>query len=162
MPEHDLANGAGKIYMHRYIAAMKIGRALLPNEHAHHKDGNKENNSLDNIEVLSAKDHAKLHMAEIHPSIFVKCARCGTEFTCNNTRMGRSLSGDLYCKVACRGLANRKLDIDKERLFDLVWSYPMTKLAEMLEVSDVAISKRCNLLGIPKPPAGYWLKTSSK
>ncbi len=158
MPEHELANGSGKVYMHRYIAAMKIGRALLPNEHAHHKDGNKENNSPANIEVLLADVHAKLHMAELHPSIVVKCSSCGTEFKCNNARVKKSISGKLYCSATCRGSDTRKLDIDRELLLDLVWSQPTTKLAGMLGVSDVAIGKRCKLLGIPKPPRGYWAK----
>jgi len=49
---------------HRVIAETMIGRALLPNEHVHHKDHNKHNNSPDNLEVMDSKDHAKLHAKE--------------------------------------------------------------------------------------------------
>ena len=32
------------------------------------------------------------------------------------------------------------------------------RVAKLLGVSDVAIAKRCKLLGIEKPPRGYWAK----
>ena len=39
---------------------------------------------------------------------------------------------------------------------------PTTKVAEILGVSDSAIAKRCKLLGVEKPPRGYWAKIYSK
>lgn len=48
--------------------------------------------------------------------------------------------------------------LTREQLYELVWSTPGTKLAEKLGVSDVAISKRCRVLGVPRPERGYWAK----
>lgn len=49
---------------HRVIAENEIGRKLKTDEHVHHIDGNKHNNSKENLIVLSAAEHAKLHMME--------------------------------------------------------------------------------------------------
>ncbi len=44
----------------------------------------------------------------------------------------------------------------KEELEGLVWSYPSTEVGRLLNISDVAVGKRCKRLGIKKPPRGYW------
>jgi hypothetical protein len=43
-------------------------------------------------------------------------------------------------------------------MYDLVWSRPMTKVAEDLGISDVALKKICDKHRIPTPPRGYWAK----
>lgn len=48
-----------------------------------------------------------------------------------------------------------------EELRELVWSQPVQKLAASLAVSEVAVKKRCNRLGIATPPRGYWAKLKS-
>ncbi|WP_206018358.1 HNH endonuclease signature motif containing protein [Roseovarius nitratireducens] len=59
------ANGAhaGR-YLHRVIAEWVIGRSIEPDEHVHHRDGNKLNNSPENLEVMKAVDHARHHAIE--------------------------------------------------------------------------------------------------
>ena len=49
-------------------------------------------------------------------------------------------------------------EISREELFEQIWSKPASQLAEQYGVSDVAISKWCKRLEIPKPPRGYWAK----
>jgi hypothetical protein len=46
---------------HRYVMEQHLGRKLLRSEDVHHRDGNKLNNELDNLRVMSKKDHTKLH-----------------------------------------------------------------------------------------------------
>ena len=56
------ANGAhANMLLHRVIAEWKYGRSVRPGEHVHHVDGNKLNNSPENIQILSASEHTILH-----------------------------------------------------------------------------------------------------
>ena len=48
--------------------------------------------------------------------------------------------------------------LTRRGLYDLVWSTPMTKLAESFGISDVGLAKICDRHRVPKPPRGYWAK----
>lgn len=48
---------------HRWIMEQFLERKLLPTEMIHHKDGNKYNNDISNLQIVySVKEHRKLHM----------------------------------------------------------------------------------------------------
>lgn len=49
---------------HRSKMEAHIGRKLLTSEHVHHKDKNRSNNELSNLELMTASDHAKHHALE--------------------------------------------------------------------------------------------------
>jgi|GEM_PF-2025442 len=52
-------------------------------------------------------------------------------------------------------------DLSKEELEKLVWSMPTVQVAELFGVSDTAVGKRCRVLGIKKPPRGFWSKVEA-
>jgi hypothetical protein len=52
-------------------------------------------------------------------------------------------------------------NISREELESLVWSKPTRLVAVDFGVSDSAISKRCRLEGIRKPPRGFWARVDS-
>ena len=54
-------NKKGDVKEHRYIMEQYLGRKLNLNEIVHHKDGNKLNNNINNLEVMTASYHSKLH-----------------------------------------------------------------------------------------------------
>jgi len=46
----------------------------------------------------------------------------------------------------------------RQRLYDLVWSKPMVKIAKDYGMSDNSIRKICRKFNIPTPEAGHWQK----
>ncbi|MCW2925905.1 MAG: hypothetical protein JWM98_3309 [Thermoleophilia bacterium] len=59
-PEHPRANNKGFVYEHRLVAEEMLGRRLTSKEHVHHRNGKRWDNRPENLEVMSASDHAKL------------------------------------------------------------------------------------------------------
>ena len=50
-----------KVDEHRYVMEQHLGRPLEPNEVVHHKDGDKRNNDIDNLELTSRSEHSRMH-----------------------------------------------------------------------------------------------------
>lgn len=52
-----LANGGVKREMleHRHVMEQQLGRKLLPEETVHHKDGNRQNNTPENLELFTSR-----------------------------------------------------------------------------------------------------------
>jgi ankyrin repeat protein len=50
----------------------------------------------------------------------------------------------------------------REKLFEEVWIEPTQKVAARYGISDVALTKVCRQLQIPKPPRGYWAKLAAR
>ncbi|MCB2425771.1 hypothetical protein [Methylophaga pinxianii] len=48
--------------------------------------------------------------------------------------------------------------LDRITLFDLVWSMPMTALAEKCGVSSSYLARVCTQMRVPRPERGYWAK----
>lgn len=58
-----------------------------------------------------------------------------------------------------RALQNeRKTVLSRRDLYELVWSTPVTKLAEQFGISDRGLAKICERHRVPTPPRGYWAK----
>lgn len=52
-------------------------------------------------------------------------------------------------------------EFTRDELYKLVWTKPVTQLAEEFGVSDVAIHKACRKRRIPTPGLGYWAKVQA-
>lgn len=51
--------------------------------------------------------------------------------------------------------------VDRETLYEQVWTVPTTQLALMYGISDVGLAKVCRRHRIPRPPRGYWARIES-
>lgn len=59
-PKHP-AQVKGYVPQHRLIVEQSIGRLLMKQEVVHHKDHNRSNNKIENLEILSPSEHSKYH-----------------------------------------------------------------------------------------------------
>lgn len=62
--QHPNAFKDGYILEHRLVVENHIGRLLRENEIVHHIDGNKRNNNISNLMILTKEEHARLHYQE--------------------------------------------------------------------------------------------------
>jgi len=60
-PDSQMAMCNGYVARARLILAGKIGRPLLRSEAAHHKDGNRANDSPGNLELMERGQHTAFH-----------------------------------------------------------------------------------------------------
>ena len=62
-------------YEHRVIVEESLGRPLENHEIIHHKNGNTQDNRLDNLEVLTRQEHNRTHGT----GRFLACQDCRAE-----------------------------------------------------------------------------------
>lgn len=71
--------GRGKVLEHRYIMEQHLGRPLLHTEEVHHKDENKLNNDLSNLEILTRSQHDEKKRKYVWTKNYPCCVECGTD-----------------------------------------------------------------------------------
>lgn len=104
-------NYTGKKYRGRYAYEHHIvwwehhGRALGPDDVVHHINGNKHDNRIENLELLTRERHDEHHARERTRCEMVECAHCKTAFAVKpsaaKTRRKASIGGALYCSRSC-------------------------------------------------------------
>ena len=60
-PNRDSSQSSGYILEHRYKMENKLGRILKDNEIVHHINGNKKDNRIENLELMTIKEHQLEH-----------------------------------------------------------------------------------------------------
>lgn len=69
--DHPYCNKDGYVYEHRLIMEAYLGRYLRPDEDVNHIDGDRSNNKIENLEVMSHSEHAAFHQAVRRESKFL-------------------------------------------------------------------------------------------
>jgi intracellular sulfur oxidation DsrE/DsrF family protein len=96
------------VLAHRYIMAHVLNRELESGEEVHHKDKNRSNNSIDNLELLSSAEHKRLHTLGTGVPVELVCDNCGIVFfreqrqVRTKQKQGQSV---FYCNRSCMGVA---------------------------------------------------------
>lgn len=95
---HPMADSRGRVLLHRYVMSLHIGRVLEKNEVVHHINGDRLDNEIENLKILSPGEHAVLHRPPKY--IDLQCDQCGNGF---RRRPGR-INGKLhFCSKVCSG-----------------------------------------------------------
>ena len=112
---HPNAIKFGYVLLHRVIMENHIGRLLLKDEIIHHKDGNKNNNDISNLEILSKSNHTKLHASKVGRQMaLLKCPNCNIIFERqkNQTHFFKGTDFSI-CSRKCNGELSRKRELSK-------------------------------------------------
>jgi hypothetical protein len=58
------AQGQRRVKQHRFIMECRLGRLLCPSEDVHHVNGDKADNRIENLELLSHGEHTRVTNSE--------------------------------------------------------------------------------------------------
>lgn len=77
-PEHPHATQHGYVMQHRLVMEKAIGRLLSPTEEVHHRNHVRDDNRLENLELMADTSEHRAHHAYYQQST---CGQCGAELT---------------------------------------------------------------------------------
>jgi transcriptional regulator of aromatic amino acid metabolism len=60
-PSHKYSWSTGYVKLHRLVMERELGRYLETNELVHHKDENKLNNDISNLQLITQAEHRAIH-----------------------------------------------------------------------------------------------------
>lgn len=111
------------ILVHRLVYELFVGK-ISKDYIVHHIDGNKYNNNVNNLQVMTQSDHARLHQQKYFDKI-MKCPICGKEFLWTALQQNRFYShksckvqpskhplNSPVCSRRCQGLYGRLVQND--------------------------------------------------
>lgn len=141
---HPLATGNSfRVYLHRHIASISKGYWIPAGIHVHHINGNKLDNTIENLEVLSASEHAQKHFPSLGTAL---CLKCGAEFS-------KKYKEHRYCSQYCSSASSitKTVELTKDDLDSLIPNHSWVSLGRIFGMSDTGIRKRAIALGCNIP-----------
>jgi len=132
----------GYVYEHRLVMERSLGRELTDDEVVHHKDGNRSNNDIANLVLMSKSEHARGHKFVNGNATLVRCKRCGKE-----TKVRRSCVRSSLCRE-CLLKEKRSKWLSKEKLIELLKESNCTEIGKQIGVSGRTIKAWATSYGI--------------
>ena len=104
----------GYVLEHRIVVENNLGRLLNPSEVVHHINGDKKDNRIDNLEVMTVSGHAIHHGKEsTRKYVELICPQCGKSFVKpKNQTCLQKKSEWTSCSNSCRGKFSRNIQLN--------------------------------------------------
>jgi transcriptional regulator len=109
---------------HRYLMEQHLGRKLNFNEVVHHKDNDKKNNQLWNLEVMTRSGHSSMHM------------KIEKRLKSSNAKIAETLR-----KARINSKINFETSIEVKSMYEK--GMRQVSIAKLLNVSKYAIHRIC-------------------
>lgn len=103
--EVEYSDGTVKSMLYsRHLLEVELNRQLSSDEHVDHDDGNKLNDNIRNLQILSVSENAAKDAVRVD-DIYVKCVWCDTLFKLSNEQRKRALKrfAGPFCSRQCSG-----------------------------------------------------------
>jgi hypothetical protein len=109
---HPNATENNYVLMHRVVVENHIGRYLTADEIVHHKNEDKKDNDIANLELMTNAEHARLHATTGRTLIKLICPECDKEFE-RERRCTHLVKGgtQTFCSRSCNGRYQRALQL---------------------------------------------------
>lgn len=108
---HPNATKNNYVLLHRIVMENHLKRLLTKEEVIHHIDGNKHNNNITNLQLMTNKEHTKLHVKHGRTFLTFVCPNCNKTFQKEKRQYKPNTTPK--CSRKCNGEYSRKIQLNQ-------------------------------------------------